>query len=188
MAKRILNWSKSGKIFAKIVLMLICCAGLVAMPFMIENSVIRATSVNLESVITRADVMSFLLCKTLQRFMAFLVLMSIINLIFFIVDECCNDLVKWRRKLQVSLNICVMLIGLIIVSLVFQSNFENEYWWQYLLLSSSLTRALTWVPHLIFATFSIVQLLWDVWLFGPESRSPLIAKWLHRLALKQELK
>jgi len=187
MAKRILNWSKSAKIFAKIVLMMICCAGLVVVPFLIENLVVRAASANSKPVITEAAAASFLFCKTLQQFAGFLVLMLIINLVFFTADECRNDLVKWRRRLQVVLNICVVLTGLLFGIIVFKIYFEELYWWQYLLLSPSHEKALAWALYLAFVGCSILQLFWDVWLFGPENRSPLIAKWLHRLALKQEL-
>lgn len=187
MAKRILNWSKSGKIFAKIVLMLICCVGLAVVPFLLENSVIKAVSANSEPVITETSSATFLFCKALQPFTGFLVLMLIINLVFFTVDEFRNDLVKWRRRLQVALNICVMLTGLLFGIIVLKSYLEKLYWWQYLLLSSSHERALAWALYLTFAGCSILQLFLDVWLFGPENRSPLIAKWLHRLALKQEL-
>jgi len=157
------------------------------MPFLIENSVVRAVSANSEPVITEAAAMDFLLYKILQRFAGFLVLMLIINLIFFIIDECRNDLVKWRRRLQVVLNICFILVGLITGFIVFRSYLKNLYWWQYLLLSPSFEKALTWVSCLVFTGCSIFQFFWDVWLFGPENRAPLIAKMLHRLALKQEL-
>jgi len=188
MAKRILNWSKSTKIFVKIILMLICCVGLSTASLLLQNSVIREFSFASGADITADVAANFVFFTLLQWFAGFLVLMLIINLIFFIIDEYRNDFVKWRRSLQVILNVCVILTGLIAGYVLLNNYFPNLYWWQYLLLRPSFIKELTWVPYLVFAGCCIFQFFWDVWLFGPENRSPLIAKMLHRSALKQELK
>lgn len=187
MAKRILNWSKGGKIFAKILLMLIFCAVLSFVPFLVEDAVDREFV--FPAGIDDGGVFSNIFFHTmLFWFAGFLVLMLLINLVFFIIDEYRNDLVKWRRRFQVVLNICVILGGLI-TGYMLLSFFTNQTWWVENLSDNTFLKKLTekWA-YLAFGLCSAFQFFWDVWLFGPENRSPMIAKWLHRSALKQELK
>lgn len=188
MAKGVLNWSRGVKISVKIILMLICCIGLSAAPLLLQNSVQYQFALTGGAHITAEDAANFVFFTLLRWFAGFLVLMLLINLFFFIVDECRNDLVKWRRQLQVVLNICIILGGLYAGFVVLNRYFPSLPWWGDLLLSPSFVKQLNLVPYLVFAGCSIFQFLWDVYLFGPENRSPWIAKWLHRSALKQELK
>ena len=105
MAKGVLNWSKGVKISVKIILMLICCIGLAAAPLLLQNSVISEFALKSGADITIKNAADKVFFTLLRWFAGFLVLMLIINLLFFIVDECRNDLVKWRRRLQVLLNV-----------------------------------------------------------------------------------
>lgn len=185
MAKRILNWSKGGKIFTKILLMLICCAGLSIVPLLEQNFV---NSVFVFPAGMDGDALFKLFFQAMfSWFAGFLVLMLLVNLSFFIADECCNDRVKWRRRLQVVFNIFIILGGLI-TGFILVSLFKEQSWWNYIADNTSLKGLTEKWMYLAFALCSGFQFFWDVWLFGPENRSPLIAKWLHRSALRQELK
>jgi hypothetical protein len=188
MAKSILNWPKGVKVFVKVILMVFCLLALSALPLVIQDSVTRSISLNSEASVSASEVANTFFYTMFFWFAGFLVLMFLVNLIFFLVDESKNDLVRWRRSLQVFLNICIIISGVIAGFVLLQSYFPAQQWWDYLLLRSSFTRNLNRVPYIAFIVCSIFQFFWDVWLFGPENRSPIIAKLLQRSARKQALK
>lgn len=185
MAKSILNWPKGVKVFVKLLLMVICFLALSALPLVIQDSVTRSISLASGADISASEVTNTFFYTMFIWFAGFLALMLLVNLLFFFIDESKNDLVKWRRNLQVFLNIFIIIGGVVAGFVLLQSFFPSQFWWEYLLMRSSFSRNLNRVPYIAFITCSIFQLFWDVWLFGPENRSPIIAKLLQRSARKQ---
>jgi len=185
MAKSILNWPKGVKVFVKFLLMVICFLALSALPLVIQDSVTRSISLKAGAEISAAEVTNTFFYTMYIWFTGFLALMLLVNLLFFFVDESKNDLVKWRRSLQVFLNFCIIIGGVVSGFVLLQSYFPAQFWWEYLLMRSSFSRDLNSVPYTAFLACSVFQMFWDVWLFGPENRSPIIAKLLQRSARKQ---
>lgn len=185
MAKSILNWPKGVKVFVKFLLMVICFLALSALPLVIQDSITKSISLAAGADISASEVANTFFYTMFIWFAGFLALMLLVNLLFFFIDESKNDLVKWRRSLQVFLNICIIIGGVVAGFVLLQSYFPSQFWWEYLLMRSSFLRDLNRVPYIAFIACSVFQLFWDVWLFGPENRSPIIARLLQKSARKQ---
>lgn len=184
MASKILNWPRGIKIFVKALLMLICCAGLCAVPFLLQKSVLRAFVLSAGASVAADTVANVFFSTMFLWFAAFLAGMLLINLVFFIIDECKNDTVTWRRSLQVILNIMLIVGGVCTGFFFLMRHFPAQAWWSYVLFSMSFLKKLLWLPYLLFAICAAFQMIWDIWLFGPQNRNPWIARMLKRAALK----
>lgn len=188
MARNILNWPRGLKIFFKVLLMLIFCAGLCAVPILVQNSLLNAISFSSGASISAKDAAGIFFAVLYIWFAGFLVLMLLINLVFLFVDEWRNDMVKWRRGLQVLLNVAVILAGLIAWFFVYHRYYPGLSWWSLLLLRASFAKRMNWLPYAAFAACAAMQMIWDIWFFGPSGRTPWIARMLHSSARKQALK
>lgn len=188
MAKSILNWPKGVKVLVKFLLMVICFLALSALPLAIQDSVTRSISLAAGAEITASEVTNSFFYTMFFWFAGFLALMFLVNLLFFFIDESKNDLVKWRRNLQIFLNIIIIIGGVVSGFVLLQSYFPSQFWWEDLLMRSSFSKNLNRVPYIAFIACSVFQFFWDVWLFGPENRSPILAKILQRSARKQAMR
>ena len=188
MAKSILNWPKGVKVFVKFLLMAICFLALSALPLATQDSVTRSISLAAGAEISATEVTNTFFYTMFFWFAGFLALMFLVNLLFFFIDESKNDLVKWRRNLQIFLNIVIIIGGVVAGFILLQGYFPSQFWWEYLLMRSSFSRNLNRVPYIAFIACSVFQFFWDVWLFGPENRYPIVAKLLQRSARKQAVR
>lgn len=184
MASNILNWPRGVKISVKVLLMFICCAGLCVVPFLVQKTVLRAFVLSAGATVAADTVANVFFSTMFLWFSAFLVAMLLVNLIFFLIDECKNDTVTWRRTLQVVLNIMIIVGGICTGFFFLMRHFPAQDWWPYVLFSMSFLKKLLWFPYLIFIICTVFQMILDIWLFGPQNRNPWIARILKRAALK----
>lgn len=185
-AKWVLNWPRSLRIAVKILLMILCCTLLCAVPFFARDALVNSISIRAGALagMGAATVANEIFFGLHRLFAAFLVTMLVINLLFFIIDECLNDTVAWRRKLQIILNILLALAGAVALWIFSAKTLPDMVWWDDILLSAALLTKMLWVPQLTFLLCAAIQMIVDIWLFGPQNRDPWILRSLRRSVWK----
>lgn len=157
----------------KVVLMVILFALLLYIPLSMREKVLDEFSVISSSAVdTNINGGNIFFNTIFQIFAGLLAAMLLINIIFFSVDERLNDSTLPRRVLQIILNVLIIVGGGLILWYQSAVRFPSLSWWQSILLSTRFEQRLAMLPAMIFLLCSTIQMIWDMWLFGPQNRAP----------------
>jgi len=168
MSKRV-KWLR---ITRQVALMVFFCVLLCLVPLLLKDSIMDAfLSVGANASITAEGAGGTFFQLAYLLFAGLLGGMLIMNLVFFSIDESLNDTVRPRRVIQIILNCVFILCGTGVFLYLVRVYFPAQYWWESILFSRIAARRLTWLPALVFAGCSTLQMFWDVWWFGALNRT-----------------
>lgn len=183
--KGMLGWPKGLKIAAKLFAMVAGYALLCCIPLFMKESILNAFRDTAASAPTSIRYAGDSFFNSLFLWFAVILgAMLLINVVFFIIDESLNDTVRYRRVMQIMLNVLVIVFGVACMLYLSLMDFPSNGDWSYILFSAAATFALSWGPAAIFLFCGVAEFIWDVWFFCGSNRAP----WSHRILMSKAMK